>query len=253
MATAVILGSSFAIPDETHENTHLVLLGPKNGAVLIDTAGQTVLRLKKAGIDHNQLGHLILTHFHPDHVYGAPMFIMEMWLRGRKAPLQIHGLQHCMDRMELVMNAFEWYDWPRLFPVSFHAVELAPEALVLENDDFLITGMPVSHFIPTMGLRIMDKATGRVLAYSCDTEPCENVTRLARNADVLLHEAAGAGLGHTSAAQAAKLAQEVGAKQLALIHYRTGDGVDPEALIPEAQAIYSGPVLLAKDFMRLEW
>jgi ribonuclease Z len=251
MGKFVVLGSSFVIPDEAHENTHLALLG-QSALVLIDCPGRAMIRLRRAGLDPYRIDDIILTHFHPDHVDGVPMLIMEMWLRGRKTPLRLHGLPHCMERMENLMYAYDQATWPNLFPITYNAISEQDHAPVLDNADFTITATPVKHFIPTLGLRIKDKATGRVLAYSCDTEPCPGDMTLAAGADMLIHEAAGAGWGHSSAAQAGEVAQEAGAKQLVLIHYRTG-GADLSQLVPEAQSTYSGPVRLAEDLMTLEW
>ncbi len=251
MGKLVVLGSSFVIPDEAHENTHLALLG-QSATVLIDCPGRAMIRLRRAGLDPFQIDDILLTHFHPDHVDGVPMLIMEMWLRGRKTPLRLHGLPHCMERMETLMHAYDQATWPNMFPVTYHVVPEQDHAPVLDNADFTITATPVKHFIPTMGLRVTDKATGRVLAYSCDTEPCPGALAVAFGADMLIHEAAGAGWGHSSAAQAGEMAQEAKAKRLVLIHYRTG-GTDTSQLVSEAQTAYSGPVTLAEDLMRLEW
>jgi ribonuclease Z len=251
MAKVVVLGSSSAIPDETHENTHLALIG-RDGVIMIDCASQPVLRLRRAGIAYEQVNDLILTHFHPDHVYGVPMFIMDMWLRGRKNPLRIHGLRHCMQRMECVMEAYHWDEWPRLFPISFHPVDEHDDIFLFERSDFRVTAAPVQHFVPTLGLRIEDKETGHVLAYSCDTEPCPEVLKLAAGADLLFHEATGHGPGHASAAEAGLAAREAEVRHLALIHYNT-DGVDTSNLVPEAKKTFGGPVTLAEDFMVLEF
>ena len=251
MGQLIVLGSSYAIPDETHENTHFALVGPA-GVVLIDCAGQPVIRLRRAGLDYAPVTDLVLTHFHPDHVYGAPMFLMEMWLRGRQEPLGLHGLRHCMERTEKLMLACDVREWPRLFPVTYHSVAESDDVLLLENSDFRITATPVKHFVPTIGLRIVDKRSGRVLAYSSDTEPCPGAYRLAQQAALLLHEAAGRGIGHTSAAQAGEIARAANAKRLVLIHYPTGEN-DTSRLVPEASAEFGGPVTLAQDFMTLEW
>lgn len=251
MGKLVILGSSFVIPDETHENTHLALLG-RSTTVLIDCPGRAMIRLRRAGLDPYQIDDILLTHFHPDHVDGVPMLIMEMWLRGRQTPLRLHGLRHCMERMENLMLAYDQATWPNMFPVTYHVIAEHDHAPVLDNADFIIRATPVKHFIPTMGLRLTDKATGRVLAYSCDTEPCPGALTVAADVDMLIHEAAGAGWGHSSAAQAGKVAQTARAKQLVLIHYRTG-GADTSQLVSEAQTAFSGPVMLAEDLMTLEW
>ena len=252
MAKLIVLGSACAVPDETHENTHLALLGQDGAFILIDCAGQPVIRLRRAGLHFEGLTDLILTHFHPDHTYGVSMLIMEMWLRGRKNPLRLHGTSHCLTRIEALMKAYDWDTWPKMFPVAFFPVDNHEGAPVLESADYRILCAPVKHFVPTIGLRVEDKQTGRVLAYSCDTEPCPGDIWLARGADMVIHEVAGKGMGHTSAAQAGEIAREAGARKLVLIHYCV-DGHDLSSLVPEAEAAFGGPVIRAEDFMELEW
>jgi ribonuclease Z len=109
-----------------------------------------------------------------------------------------------------------------------------------------ITALPVLHLVPTIGLNV--KFTGdRSVTYSCDTEPCENVHKLALQADVLLQEAAGAMKGHTSAEQAGRIAMEAGVKKLILIHY--DNRIDEEQLLSAARRHFNGEVLLGKDMM----
>ena len=108
------------------------------------------------------------------------------------------------------------------------------------------------HLIPTIGLRFEFKASQKVLAYSCDTEPCTEVVHLAEGADVLIHEASGASLGHSSAAQAGQIAAQAEAYKLYLIHYPTGEYTNGN-LIAEARQHYQGEIGLAKDFMTLDF
>lgn len=250
MVKLVLLGTSYAVPDEKHENTHMALVGG-NGTVLIDCAANPVVRLQKAGLHLEALSDLILTHFHPDHLCGAPLLLMDLWLLGRQTPLRMHGLDHCLDRMENLMTMFDWEQWPAFFPTAFQRVPERENALVLDNPDFTITASPVQHLIPTFGLRVESKSTGKVLAYSCDTEPCDAVKRMAAGADVLIHDAAGAGIGHSSAAQAGCIAHDAGVKTLYLIHYKTGQH-DPGPLVQEARRNFQGKVVLAEDLMEIE-
>lgn len=248
MAKVTILGSGYAVPDEDHENTHMVLHG-NTGAVLIDCAGSPLTRLRKAGVELETLSDVILSHFHPDHTYGFPILLMGMWLLGRVAPLRVHGLHHCMERAEDQMGFYHWDEWPDFFPVAFHRLPERENMLVLDNGDFRITASPTRHFIPSIGVRIEVKENGFVMAYSSDTAPCPEVVKLAREADLLIHEATGPVYGHSSAAQAGTVASEAGAKQLVLIHYRKADA---EGLIPGAQTTFDGPITLAEDFMVIE-
>jgi ribonuclease Z len=252
MARIVILGSSNAVNDAKHDYTHFVLIGERSTPVLIDAGSNPLGKLKDLGIDDHGLQDVILTHFHPDHVSGVPNMMMHMWLLGLKSPggrqnpLRFYGLHHCINRTEDLMTGHGWQDWPNFFPVSFHRISERNRAPVLENEDFIITAWPVKHFVPTIGLRIENKITGRVLAYSGDTEPTPALHEVADNADILLHEAAGPPPGHSTARMAGELATEVNAKALYLIHYEVWD-TDPSRLVPEAQETYRGPVVLCKD------
>ena len=251
MAKLIILGSANAVPDQTHENTHMAIRGFEH-TIMIDCVSNPVVRLSQAGIELDQVSDIILTHFHPDHVSGVPLLLMDMWLLGRKLPLVIHGLDYTLDRMEKLMEFYDWGTWPRFFPVKFHRVLDREMAEVLQYPDMHIYASPVKHLVPNIGLRVEFINSRRTLAYSSDTQPCQEVVRLASGADVLIHESAGLTLGHTSAEQAGQIAREAEVGSLFLIHYPTRE-IDPESLVPEARKTFSGSVALAKDYMELEF
>lgn len=248
MPKIIVLGTSHAIPDEDHENTYLALIGERR-QVLIDCAGNPVVRLKQAGIGINNLTDLILTHFHPDHVSGVPSLLMSMWLLGRSAPLDIYGLHITLDHLESMMSLYEWEQWPDFFPVRFHRLSEEPMSLALKCDEFQIFTSAVRHLIPTIGLRIEAAHTGKTLAYSCDTEPCDAVIELASAADVLIHESTGPFPGHSSASQAGSIAARAEVGSLYLIHYNPQD----ESLEFQAQKEFSSPVTRTEDFMKIDF
>lgn len=251
MPKLVILGSSNAIPDEDHENTHMALKG-HDGVVLVDCVNNPTVRLSQAKLNMDDLTDLILTHFHPDHVSGVPSLLMNMWLLGRKRPLNVYGLAYTLERIQKLMEFYDWGTWPNFYPVNFHIIpeeELTP---VLKNEEFEIKASPVHHMVPTIGLRIEFSTNDKVLAYSCDTEPCEEVKRLSAGADILIHEASGSSFGHSSASQAGGIARAAEVGQLYLIHYATRDA-DFQDLIRQAENTFGGPVSLATDFMEIEF
>jgi ribonuclease Z len=251
MPKLIVLGSSNAIADETHENTHLALQGTER-TILVDCVNNLILRLRRVGLDFNNLTDLILTHFHPDHVSGVPLLLMNMWLLGRRHPLDIYGLHHTLDRIEDMMGFYDWASWPNFFPVAFHRLPQEEKTLVLESAEFRILASPVCHLLPTIGLRAELLQSGQKLAYSCDTEPCRQVIDLAEGVDLLIHEASGGSPGHTSATQAGEIATQAAARSLCLIHYPTGS-FDFRSLVGQAQKTFGGEVFLAEDFMELEF
>jgi ribonuclease Z len=251
MTKVIILGTSNAIPSAEHENTHLIVAGEQR-MVMVDCVSNPIVRLEQAGVDFNDLTDLILTHFHPDHVSGVPLLLMDMWLMGRRKPLNIYGLHHTLDRMETLMGLYGWSEWPDFFPVAFCRLPVDEMTSVIDCPDFRILSSPVRHFLPTVGLRFELNHHGKVLTYSCDTEPCPQVVRLAEGADVLIHEATGASKGHTSAEQAGEIAARAEVGALYLIHYPTGKYAGGD-LVAEARRQYNGPVKLAEDFMEIDF
>jgi len=252
MPKLIILGSSTNIPDETHENTHMVLLGGEH-MVLIDGPGNPYIRLRKAGLDEKKLTDIVMTHFHPDHVSGIPLLLMAFGLSHRKDPLDIYANQHCSEYMKKVLDFYEWKKWTswHLFPITFHTIPEEEKFLLLETEEFRIITSPVKHFIPTIGLRIEFKNNGKVIAYSCDTAPTPNLIALAKDADILIHEAAGESGGHSTALQAGESAAEAQVKELFLIHYPTND-FDYHDLVDEAAKAFDGPIAMTEDFMEFE-
>jgi ribonuclease Z len=251
MSKLIILGSSNAIASKESENTHMVLVGEER-IVMVDCVNNPIRRLEQADVDFMDLTDLILTHFHPDHVSGVPLLLMDMWLRGRRKPINIYGLHYTLDRMERLMEMYSWEEWPKFFPVAFHRIPASENISLLNCDEFKIVSSPVCHLIPTIGLRFEFKKNQKILTYSCDTEPCVEVVRLASGADILIHEASGASLGHSSAEQAGRVAAQAEVGKLYLIHYPTGDFANGN-MIAEARQHYQGEVELAKDFMVLDF
>ncbi len=248
MGRIVFLGTAHSIADEYQNNTHLLITEGER-AVIVDCVGYPLLHIRRAGVDFNKITDLILTHFHPDHVSGVPLFLMDMWLLHRQLPLRIHGLSHTIERAQETMKLYGWESWANFYPVSFFQVEEKPEAIIIDDVDFRILSSPMKHLIPTIGLRMEFRQHGKSVAYSSDTEPCEAMVNLAKNTDILIHEATGTEIGHSNPSQAGMIAQKAEVGELYLIHYPPD--ADSERIRLEASQSFTGKVTLAKDQMEI--
>jgi ribonuclease Z len=104
---------------------------------------------------------------------------------------------------------------------------------------------------------------GRVVVYCTDTTYCRSAVELARDSDLLIHEATFAevdeGLAirstHSTAAMAARVASEAGARRLLITHfsprYFPGNQTEPEDLLNEARAVFA-ETEMARDFLSVD-
>jgi ribonuclease Z len=239
----VVIGSSNAVPKIDQENAYLYVES-NTRKILVDCGDNPIAGLSRIHVDLTQITDLVLTHFHPDHAGSLPLLIMGMWLEKRKNPLIIHGLEFTLDRAKALLGLFGWMDWKDLFQVTFNTIKDSGNSLLVSEGDLLVSASPVQHLIPTVGLRFEFKKL-KTIVYSSDSEPCENLARLADGADVLLQEAAGSSKGHTSPEQAGQIASRAKVRQLILIHYEARNG--KETLLNTARSTFSGDVKLAID------
>ena len=210
------LGTGSAVSD-AHRTTTMLAVEAAGRLVAVDCGGDLVQRLMAGGLDPVALDLLVLTHEHPDHIGGFPLVLEKLWLLGRRTPVRVAGPARALDVARRLFDQFDTSRWEGLPERAYHEVALEEGAVVWEADGLRITASPVTHSVPTVGLRF--EAEGRVIAYSCDTAPDPAVTRLARGADVLVHEATGLQPGvHSSAEEAAQTAADAGAGRLVLVH-----------------------------------
>lgn len=217
MARLHLLGTGAALSD-AHRTTTMLAVSSGRSTIVVDCGGDVVQRLLAAGLDLESIIGLILTHEHPDHVGGFPLFMEKIWLAGRRHPIPVYGIPTALDQARRIFEAFDTRNWAGMPQIEWNEVKHTSRASVLENDAFRIFSSPVVHAVPTIGLRFEDVRDDGVAAYSCDTEPAQSVVDLAESADMLVHEATGTGPGHTSIADAARTAREARADRLLLVH-----------------------------------
>ena len=250
MVKLLVLGSSCLVSTEKSRPTHLVCLGRKHG-LLIDCGVSPRGRLEDLGIGRDAIDDIFITHFHPDHVAGLPLFLMELCLRKRSKPVRIHAGKSVISRIQRMMEMYRWRKLPAQFPIAYRPVEYRRRIRVLSNDEFRVHSSPVRHVVPAMGVRVDILEDGRSFVYSSDTEPSANLVELAGGAGLLIHEATGKGVGHSSAAQAATIARDAKVGKLLLIH--TDPYANRKALLKQARAVFSGEIEIAVDRTEVEW
>lgn len=234
MPTLHLLGTGAAVSDP-HRTTTMLAFEDQGDTVVVDCGGDVIQRLLESGVDLDSISALIITHEHPDHVSGFPLFMEKIWLAGRRRPIPIYGIAPALDQARRCFAAFDTSSWEEMPEIRWNEVAHEEGATVFENASWSIIAAPGTHGVPVIGIRVTAKSSNSIVVYSCDTEPSEAIGRLAVEANVLVHEANGEYKGHTSAIQAARIARTANVERLILVHLPPGSKDDDLA---QAQSIF---------------
>src|SRR5262249_59841951 len=99
------LGSSGAVPTAARDTTSLVVRRGRT-VCLLDVGGSPVQKLRRVGIDPLGLSAVVVTHTHPDHVYGLPALIQCLLILRRKAPLPVYCREEHVSTIPRLLGPF---------------------------------------------------------------------------------------------------------------------------------------------------
>ena len=262
----VFLGTGGALNPERYQAA--ILVQAAGTSILLDTGGGlgVVRRLLAGSVDPSTVRHVFLSHRHVDHVGGLEPLLMYVFYAAFRAgepppPVSVHALAGSLTAVRATLAAAD-ASADRVFGdrLTWRA-PAAGEAVTLGHDVSL-TLVPVDH-LPAGGdaaACVVSTAGGRVV-YSGDTRPCDALVEAARGADLLIHEVGGTEaraevlhrVGHSTAADAGRVAARAGVRALALFHAPAHVWVEPADLLAEARRQAPGvEVFLSEDGMKWE-
>lgn len=229
------LGANGSCQDADCGNTSL-LFTDGTGSLCIDLACN-ISSVVDADIDA-----VLLTHEHIDHIYALPSLLHQLWLTGRTKPLTIYlpaGLDPFVNGM---IDLFSIRSKKNIFDI------------VLSHEErFTVGGMHFQTFKTDhtpISVGVIVEEGGRKLVYTGDSRPIPTAPEFMSGAQVLIHEASGLESneqtliqkGHSSAADAGRLAAVLGVGQMYLCHLPRGIAAK-QALLSEARALFPAAYL----------
>ncbi len=244
MLKFTFLGANGSIQERDSGNTSL-LFSDGMSTILVD-ASINLYAAVEAQIDA-----VVLTHEHIDHMYALPSLIHQLWLEKRVKPLRIICPNGIREMVNGLIENFSIRSKKGIFDIVF---ETAAENYV---GNIKLNFFKTAHTPNSVGM-IVQSGT-RKIVYTCDTAPIsnarENLPSSAFNPDILIHEANSLSSvrkpDHSGGLEAAKLAEELGAKRLILCHLPKGEEAK-EAILNEARTLYSEtelPIILNEEIL----
>jgi ribonuclease BN (tRNA processing enzyme) len=248
--TLVTVGTGTVAPSPTRAGpAHWVERGDVR--LLMDCGAGATHRLAEFGLTWEQVSHVALTHFHPDHFGELPALLFALRHATKRVdPLVILGPAGTVRLLKGLAEGYgDWILDPG-FPIGILDVQ-AGEPFPL-SPDVMLEVHSTPHTPESVALAVT-APEGR-LVYTGDTGPSEELATWAAGCDLLLAECSlpdGHTVeGHLSPGTVGRLAAGARPRRLVLTHlYPQNEGLDVCAMV---RAHFKGPVALAADGDRFE-
>jgi ribonuclease BN (tRNA processing enzyme) len=163
---------------------------------LVDCPNGVAGQIAKAGIRLNQLSRAFITHNHSDHVLDVGSLLVLAWGSGLKSPVGLHGPPPLRQIVARSIAASS-YDIaarereegrPPLAPLV-HVREQIRDGQVYRDANVAVTCAAVDHYTVKPAFAYRFDTPTRSIVISGDTTYSPKLVELARDADLLIHEA----------------------------------------------------------------
>ncbi len=141
-----------------------------------------------------KLGHVFLTHLHSDHCAGLAEVILMPWVLEREMPLHVYGPAGTCQMCHHLLKAYRIDtsfrdDGPE--PINKTGLETIPheikEGTVYQDENLRVEAFRVSHG-SLESYAYVFYAEDKKIVFSGDTCPVDIMQKIAKDADLLIHE-----------------------------------------------------------------
>lgn len=226
MSSATFLGTGNFLAPGRYWNSFVL-----DGTVLVEPAPAVLPHLRRCRIPVEQLDAIVISHFHPDHTFGWPFFLLEVLRQGRDRPLFVVGPTGVEAFLAEMMRLGSVADVHQAAHTNLDVryVEASPDGTPQEAGPLQFRAFEVEH-VPNLECLgyVLEGTGGRRVGYSGDTTACPGLDAITAASDVLVLECNGPHPGSTHMDAAAVRLLRTRFPNVPFVLTHLGEGVEAE-------------------------
>jgi ribonuclease Z len=256
MSELLFIGTGGSVATEERDNTSFLLLS-HDTAVMIDCPGSVIQKWKKAHVDPRSVQSIIVTHIHPDHIYGLPSLIHSLMLDD--CVIEILGSELSMNFCAELLDLFNLRSEKVKCHVNFVPVVAGENYRI--SPSLTCSFYKIPHSPSSLAVGFHKSEDGMELLYSGDTPRFPELLQRVQNIDYLIHDCSAPSrifeeypslyAMHTDSLSLGKMAQEAGVKHLVPCHFFGEIDFPIEEIKDEIRENFRGELTIPEDFSRI--
>jgi len=250
------LGTGGSVASEERDNTSL-LIGLDQKIILVDCPGSLIQKIKRLSLDPLAVSAILVTHIHPDHIYGLPSFIHSLMLE--EGLVHLFGSEETIRFCRRLLDLFELQEKEIKMKIDFVPLGDGQEFEIFP--ELIVTSFRVPHSLSSLAFHFLFEEEKKGLIYSGDTPPHPPLFKKAREIDYLIHDSSAPArffkqypslmTMHTHSLELGKLSQEAGVKCLIPCHFFGEVEFPISEIEEEIRKNFKGRLIIPKDFEKI--
>lgn len=256
MTEICFLGTGGAVATKERDNTSF-LINHDESLILIDCPGSVIQKIRKLDFAPRKITSILVTHIHPDHVYGLPSFIHSLMLD--EGLIRLFGTEESVHFCQKILDLFHLQDKKIKIRIDFVSV-IPGESFKLE-DSIECNSIKVPHSPSSVAFHFSFEKERKKLIYSGDTAPNLFLFQEAEGTDYLIHDCSAPSrffkkypslhAMHTHSLELGRLSQSAGIRCLIPCHFFGELDFPLSEIEEEIRKNYRGKLFIPKDFEKI--
>ncbi len=256
MTDVYFLGTGGSIATEVRDNTSL-LVHTEDQLILVDCPGSIIQKIKKLDFDPRQITTILVTHIHPDHIYGLPSLVHSLMLDD--GLIELYGSEETVHFCQDLLDLFHLRDEKIKTRIRFIPAKV--KKILGLSAPIEVFSLSVPHDSSSLALHFHFADLKKDLFYSGDSPVYPPLFDQASKTDYLIHDCSAPSRFfeqypslyemHTHSLDLGKLCQDAEVRCLIPCHFFGELDFSLSEIEKEIRENFSGELIIPKDFTKI--